>query len=45
MVERGDAAVALDEVAALENGFGHDDTFLIHWSTATAAMMRMPMRR
>ena len=35
----------LDEVLALKNGFHHADTFLIHWSTATAAMMREPMSR
>ncbi len=36
MVERGDVAIAFDQVAAFENGFHHADTFLIHWSTATA---------
>src|SRR5690606_30048793 len=45
IVERGDAAVALVQTAGGKNGFHQADTFLIHWSMATAAMMSAPMRR
>jgi hypothetical protein len=45
IVEGDHAAIALDEVASLENGFHQTDTFLIHWSTVTAAMMSTPMSR
>src|SRR5271165_24029 len=44
MVERGDAPVALDELAAGEDGFdAHLATLRIHWSRATATMIRTPM--
>ncbi len=44
MVERGDAAVALDELAAGEDRFdAHFDTLRIHWSSATATMISTPM--
>ena len=45
--EGRDAAVALDQTASGENGFeSHQPaTFLIHWSIATAEMMRTPIRR
>ena len=46
VVERGDAAVALDEAARLENRLdvcrAHADTFLIHWSSVTATMISTP---
>ncbi len=45
MIEGGYAAVALDEIAAFEKRFHQTATFLIHWSTATAAMMSTPMSR
>ena len=45
IVQRDHTAVAFDEVAAFENGFHQTDTFLIHWSTVTAAMMSTPMSR
>src|SRR5690606_31330955 len=46
VVEGGDAAVALDETPSCENGFlSHQPaTFLIHWSIATAVMMRTPIK-
>src|SRR5271170_7175273 len=44
MVERGHAAVALDELSPDENGFdAHFETLRIHWSRATATMIRTPM--
>ena len=50
MIESDDLAVALHEVAAREDGLSllsdaHADTFLIHWSTATAAMISTPMKK
>ncbi len=45
IVERGDAAIALDETARGEKGLDASaDTFLIHWSMATAPMMSTPVR-
>ena len=44
VVERGDAPVTLDEAASHENRFdAHFDTLRIHWSRATATMIRTPM--
>src|SRR5271157_1567267 len=44
VVERGDAAVAFDELAAGEDGFdAHFETLRIHWSSATATMMSTPI--
>ena len=44
VVERGDATVALDELAAGEDGFdAHLETLRIHWSRATATMISTPM--
>src|SRR4051794_24358428 len=41
--ERGHVAVALDQTARFENRGGrHAFTFRIHWSMATATMIRMP---
>ena len=45
MVQCGHVAIALHKIAPFENRFHHPATFLIHWSTATAAMMRMPISR
>src|SRR5579863_2850336 len=44
LVERGNAAVPLDEAARLKDRFGaHCDTLRIHWSSATATMINTPM--
>src|SRR5271165_390954 len=44
VVERGDAAVALDQLTAGENGLdAHLETLRIHWSRATATMISTPM--
>src|SRR5271166_402597 len=44
VVERGDAAVALDQLPAGDDGFdAHLETLRIHWSRATATMIRTPM--
>src|SRR6202021_1616677 len=44
VVERGDAAVTLDEGASHEGRFdAHFDTLRIHWSSATATMIRTPI--
>src|SRR6202044_732884 len=44
MVERGDPSVALDKAASHEGRFdAHFDTLRIHWSSATATMIRTPM--
>ena len=44
VVERGDATVALDELAAGEDGFdAHLETLRIHWSSATATMISTPI--
>ncbi len=48
MVERRDATIALDQPLGGKNRRGvrfHAAAFLIHWSMATAAMMRTPIRR
>ncbi|MNL16005.1 hypothetical protein D3C87_1370260 [compost metagenome] len=45
IVEGGDAAIALVEGAGGKNGLHQAETFLIHWSTATAPMISAPMRR
>ena len=47
-IQGDDATECLDEPTALKDGLnasqggGHDFTFLIHWSMATARMTRMP---
>src|SRR3984957_17760232 len=44
MVERGDAPVTLDKAASHEGRFdAHFDTLRIHWSSATATMIRTPI--
>src|SRR5262249_20626147 len=44
VVERGDAPVAFDEATSLKDRFdAHFDTLRIHWSRATATMIRTPM--
>src|SRR6185437_12665115 len=44
VIERGDATIALDELSRGEDGFDtHFETLRIHWSSATAMMMRTPM--
>src|SRR6202042_1191708 len=44
VVERGDPPVTLDEAASREGRFDrHFDTLRIHWSRATATMIRTPI--
>ena len=48
VIESDDAAKGLVEALGLDDGLGcrgggHAFTFLIHWSTATATMTRMPI--
>ena len=45
VIECGDPAEALYQASGLQNGFHHAAAFLIHWSTATAAMMSTPINR
>ena len=45
VVEGGNLAIALGEIATFENRFHYAVTFLIHWSTVTAPIMSTPMRR
>ena len=42
MVERDHLAVSLREIRCFQDGSGHADIFLIHWSMVTATMMRPP---
>src|SRR5258708_5114208 len=44
VVQRSDPSVTLDKAASLEGRFeAHFDTLRIHWSRATATMIRTPM--
>src|SRR5271170_1886831 len=44
VIERSHTAVALDELSPDQNGFdAHFETLRIHWSRATATMIRTPM--
>src|SRR5271170_2692157 len=44
VVERSDPAIALDERASLQDRFdAHLETLRIHWSRATAIMIRTPI--
>src|SRR4029077_20890033 len=44
VVERSDAPIALDEAASRDGRFdAHFDTLRIHWSSATATIIRTPM--
>ena len=44
-IQRHDIAVAFDQIARLKDRLAHDVTFLIHWSMATATMIRTPIIR
>ena len=44
VIEGGDPTIAFDELSRDENGFdAHFETLRIHWSSATAMMIRTPM--
>lgn len=46
LIQSGGLAIALDQTARAQNGFGaHCDTFLIHWPIATATMISQPMAK